>query len=485
MALMSMPGGPPPHIKPALLGLIEDLRDEGHWDERLEVAATLINVRDRGASERAVECAMTALDYGIQPWYDGATTGGVRSAAAVILGQLEPTHRNERVLQRLLQLLREDAQEQVCDAAYHAALRLIAAPVDRSEASTSSAKLLKTMHEKPVSILHLSDLHFSKREQAELWYEQLAEDLTSELACSRLDGAILSGDITNKSMQEGYEAALLFLQKLCREFKMSPQQVVLVPGNHDLCRKASKDAYRLVRLNPGDTLPEEGTFIRHTEEVIEVRDEAAYKKLFERFAKFYEQFKGVPYPLEYEEQGILYHIPEADLLVLGLNSAWNLDHHHTTRAGINSIALNRPSTLLRENAEKYRNCRKVAVWHHPLGGAGDDRIKDHGFLQRLSVQGFRLVLHGHIHKAENSLYRYDHTEDGRRIEVVGAGTFGAPVHEWASGIPLQYNLLRFQGHQVTVETRRREELNGSWKPDARWGGGAGKDPKPFYTLNIA
>ena len=484
MALMSMPGGPPPHVNIALRGLFDDVRDEGNWSGRLDIAEALLNVRDRKANEQAIDCAMSALDYGIQPWYDGVATGQVRSRAARLLGQLEPTYRNEQVLQRLLQLLQADDQEQVCDAAYHAALRLITAPADRSEPIVPT-KIQRRMNVRATSILHLSDLHFSKREQADIWFDQLAEDLNRDLKCRQLDGAILSGDITNKSLQEGFDAALLFLQKLCGEFNLSPLQVVLVPGNHDLCRTAAQEAYRLTRTKSSDKLPEEGTFISQSGGIIEVREEAEYKKRFERFAKFYEQFKGEPYPLDYEDQGILYHFPEADLLVLGLNSAWNLDHHYTTRASINPNALNHPLARLRRDEEKYRNCRKLAVWHHPLGGAGEDRIKDHGFLQRLSVADFRLVLHGHIHKAENSLYRYDHTVGGRRLEVVGAGTFGAPVQEWPSGIPLQYNLLRFQGSQVTVETRRREELNGSWKPDARWGGGAGKDPKPFYTLDLA
>ncbi|QRK06372.1 HEAT repeat domain-containing protein [Archangium violaceum] len=131
MALMAIPGGPPPHAKPALLGLLDDLRDEGAWSERLDMAESLLNARDREASKKAIDCAMSALDYGIQPWHDGELTGQVRSRAAELLGRLEPTHRNERVLQRLLRLLQEDDEEDVCDTAYQAALRLIAAPVER------------------------------------------------------------------------------------------------------------------------------------------------------------------------------------------------------------------------------------------------------------------------------------------------------------------------------------------------------------------
>ncbi len=53
-----------------------------------------------------------------------------------------------------------------------------------------------------------------------------------------------------------------------------------------------------------------------------------------------------------------------------------------------------------------------------------------------------------------------------------------------AGYPLQYQLLCFEGNALTVETRRREELNGAWKPDARWTTEPGKDPAPRYTVQL-
>ncbi len=35
---------------------------------------------------------------------------------------------------------------------------------------------------------------------------------------------------------------------------------------------------------------------------------------------------------------------------------------------------------------------------------------------------------------------------------------------------------------ITVETRKREEINGAWSPDARWRQGAGADPLPRYFI---
>jgi 3',5'-cyclic AMP phosphodiesterase CpdA len=106
-------------------------------------------------------------------------------------------------------------------------------------------------------------------------------------------------------------------------------------------------------------------------------------------------------------------------------------------------------------------------------------------MEQLAVSGFRFFLHGHIHKAETSQYRYDLTANGRKLDRICAGTFGAPVREWVLGYPLQYNLLKFEGDKLTVNTRRREELNGAWKPDAHWLMGAGQNPLPYYEIALA
>ncbi|HEY9632281.1 MAG TPA: metallophosphoesterase, partial [Coleofasciculaceae cyanobacterium] len=190
-----------------------------------------------------------------------------------------------------------------------------------------------------------------------------------------------------------------------------------------------------------------------------------------------------PYPLDYDQQATLDHLPEQNLLILGLNSAWQLDHHYKTRASINTNALSNALTQIRRNPD-YKNSLKIAVWHHPLDSAWEDRITDQGFLEQLAVNGFRFFLHGHIHKAETSLFRYDMSTNGRKLDRICAGTFGAPVREWVPGYPLQYNLLKIADNQLTVYTRRREELNGAWKPDARWGQGAGKTPLDYYAIAL-
>ena len=333
-------------------------------------------------------------------------------------------------------------------------------------------------------ILHLSDLHFGTRQDAASWYNQLAEDLNQELRVSRLDAVILSGDIANYSTPEEYDAAHHFLDLLAGEFHISAAQIILVPGNHDLNWGLAKKAYTIMDREQYTGELKDGCFIPVGEDAVRVRDEALYKKRFDNFAAFYQTIRGEAYPLEYEDQGLLYHVPTANLLILGLNSAWELDHHFRKRAGIHREALNAALTRIRMSPDNVKKCLKIAVWHHPLHSASEDRITDAGFLEQLAKAEFRLALHGHIHKVDANSYLYDMSRAGRRLNLVCAGTFGAPVREWVPGYPLQYNLLRFQGNMLTVETRRREELNGAWKPDARWLRGKTQDPMPRYSIEL-
>jgi 3',5'-cyclic AMP phosphodiesterase CpdA len=336
--------------------------------------------------------------------------------------------------------------------------------------------------ERLVNVLHLSDLHFSQVQQADVWYGQLAEDL-KELECDRLDVLVLSGDLTQRADRNEFEAARRFLLRLSTDARLSPGQVVVVPGNHDVSWPLSKDAYSLHRREDYAGALEEGKYIAHGPTVVEARDEAAYKRRFEPFAELYAQIKGAPYPLDYEGQIDVQDFAKENLLFVGFNSAWETDHYFRSRASIHPEALSRVLDRIRRSPA-WAGRLKIAVWHHPLTSPGEDRIKDHGFLQQLAKAGFRVILHGHVHKADRGLFRYDMAPDGRRIEVVGAGTFGAPTAEWVPGYPLQYNLLRISKDRIVVETRRREEPNGAWQPDARWLGGPGKDPLPRYEIEL-
>jgi predicted MPP superfamily phosphohydrolase len=330
-----------------------------------------------------------------------------------------------------------------------------------------------------LTLLHLSDLHFATKDQATVWYSQLAADLR-EQQIDRLDALVVSGDLVERADPAEYDAARLFLEKLMAGFALPAQRVVLVPGNHDVSWPLSQEAYRLHRRKQysGSLVP--GTYVEHGGDIVEVRDEAAYRERLQPFAELYRAIKGTSYPLAFEEQGTLDDFADASVCILGLNSAWEADHHHPHRASIHLQAL---ANALVKLGPPAAGQLRIAVFHHPIHGGEDSCIRDAAVLQQLAVHGFRLVLHGHVHKADAELYRYERSEGGRRVEIVAAGTFGANTREWVPGYPLQYNLLLVGPERITVETRCRREVNGAWEPDARWRQGPGKDPLPRYVID--
>jgi 3',5'-cyclic AMP phosphodiesterase CpdA len=306
-------------------------------------------------------------------------------------------------------------------------------------------------------ILHLSDLHFGTDEDARNWYHQLAEDLHSQLNGNSLDILILSGNIAHQSTPEEYKAAQLFLDKLCSEFQLERSQLVIVPGNHDLNWSLSEAAYQVYRRKDYQGKLTEGRFIDNGN-YIEVRDEVKYQLRFQYFRDFYQNVTGKSYPLEYGQQATLH--PWKNLLFVGFNSAWQIDHYYKNRASIDTNALTNAFIEIGKNSV-YKNLLKIAVLHHPLSSTFEDAIPDHNFVEQLAKAGFRFVLHGHLHKAENNLFNYILNAGGRRLNIICAGTFSIPVGKWFPGYPLQYNLLKLENHKLTVYTRHREAINGT------------------------
>ena len=341
-------------------------------------------------------------------------------------------------------------------------------------------------------ILHLSDLHFGTQQDANRWYGQLTDDLRGLLSqlesnqSPHLDALIISGDIANKSLPEEYKAAERFINRLLPEFGLQRHQIVIVPGNHDLNWDSSKKAYEIIQresyegsLDDEDILNKDiivdGNFVL-------VPKQEEYEERFKHFSNFYENVIAKPYPRQYRQQYELRHFPDQNLLILGLNSAWKLNHHenYRSRASINPDVVENALDKI-NHTPTYRDSKlKIAVWHHPLYSPHEDRIKDHGFMQRLATNNFRLAFHGHIHRANAEDYKYNLAQ---QIDIIAAGTFGAPVKQWVPGYPLQYNLLKWQDNILTVYTRKRIELNGAFQPDAMWFQD-GLTARSYYQLKL-
>lgn len=327
---------------------------------------------------------------------------------------------------------------------------------------------------KPFFLLHLSDLHFRGNDKARLWHSQLAEDLRREARLSRVDAVVLTGDIANHATEEEYQEALEFTRFLTKEFSLQPHQLIPVPGNHDVSWAVSEEAYKAFKRKGYVGKLREGHYYaeRPDSPYIEVRDEAEYKRRFERFASFYGKVRREPYPLDANEQAIVYHFLEASLLVLGLNSAWETDHHHPHRSSVNQAALSNALDEIRNTPAYDQSLIKIAALHHPMGGSDRAALHSKGLLERLGQAGFCALLHGHVHDQSDTTFDFYRDQHGMRI--LAAGTFGAPDPDRPPGVPLQYQILEWTPGQVCVRSRRRTQPDGAWESDPRFRAGLGR-----------
>lgn len=282
------------------------------------------------------------------------------------------------------------------------------------------------------------------------------------MALTRVDGAILSGDFTQTAQPYEYDAALEFCRGLRDRYNLTAGQVLLVPGNHDVDWSASERAFEFVPTSRAASIPGGVEKVPAGNLGILARNDTTYYERLSNYSVFCSQvLDGMSYSLDPRKQWRIAEIGR--VLFLGLNSAWECDHLHPNRVSICPGAIAEALDAL--NSLNSNAVIRIAVLHHPFMGSSA-LVSD--LLQLLSVQGFKVCLHGHLHETQRIGYEYDVQ---RRIHILGVGTFGVDSRGQTAGIPWQYNVLTVDcdKNTIQVESRKREKRLGAWMGDARWG----------------
>ena len=338
-------------------------------------------------------------------------------------------------------------------------------------------------------IVHLSDLHFGKVDRAGDLYVGLLLELKKDLQLPSLDVLVISGDVVNQCRKEGYGHAKTFLSNITKKFGLGSDKVVVVPGNHDMSRDASEAAYRLKRRKEVKGLIDEQRHIgKNEDKYIKVKDEAKYRRRFALFQTFHKKTGIGTYPAYYSKQTTWQEYPDQKVLIVGLNSSWMLDHHYTWRSGLHPDAFNRVIEKAADTA--YDDWFKIAVWHHPIKSSDAEEtktnkswIRDDGFMERMAVAGFSMILHGHAHKGAARSFYVNTRKKDYTLHVVAAGTLDADEDELTPGSFWQYNIITITGTKVSVECRKRVNPRGISRPDKTWLKG---DPdKSVYEFEIS
>jgi small GTP-binding protein len=351
----------------------------------------------------------------------------------------------------------------------------------------------KPAQEAPIRILHLSDLHIGAETDPLSLLQPLAADLHDReegLAVDRLDYLVISGDITNRASPQEFEKAYEFVSGLIKEFELTAQRCIIVPGNHDLDWGAPAYAWKSKRDVGGSKLAP-GTYQEAGPGYL-VRDDARYPERFKNFSEhFFHRLTQRPYPLTPEEQCLPFLFGEDRLQFLAMNSAWEIDEYFQERSSISDKAVSRgldaaDKEIARAQAEgklpKEAKVLRLAVWHHPI--TGNEKIQADAFMERLRKASVRFCLHGHVHEERADLVNY--LDPKRSLHVVGAGSFGAPVRERPESVPRLYNLMEVQRdlQQVRIHTRSRRKQEGAWEGWAVWKGLGKGEKRSFYDVPL-
>jgi predicted MPP superfamily phosphohydrolase len=99
----------------------------------------------------------------------------------------------------------------------------------------------------PLTFVHLSDIHFRKMKPDGRSVED--QDIRNELFLdlsqknlASVSGILVSGDIAFSGAEHEYEIARNWLAELSAKIRCEPENVWVIPGNHDIDRTAIKDS---------------------------------------------------------------------------------------------------------------------------------------------------------------------------------------------------------------------------------------------------
>ncbi len=311
-----------------------------------------------------------------------------------------------------------------------------------------------------ITILHLSEPRYGRNHKDRQLKKLKADlDILEKNENIKPNFIVLTGDISNNSIEKEYEIAEEALQCLIDHLCMNRRYVVMVPGDHDVNRKLC-EAARLEADAHGD--------------FFNPPYYAKFKNYANFFYKFYEnvQFpKEVePYRLDEEDTFVNFYFPDEGIVFVGLNSCFD---ESEKKPHYGNITLKQLEQAI-SNMNKFGTDKKmlrIALMHHnykQLSRYKKDNLKDANELTYLLLNNdFRFIFHGHQH------FSYDNKvikNGDKTIDIFETGTTGLDSDIEAEK-SYRYQIINIQDNQVRIYRRCSDNLRmhkygrGCWKPD--------------------
>lgn len=261
------------------------------------------------------------------------------------------------------------------------------------------------------AIVFISDIHyceddsksqFQKKDGNEYYqkWENCIARIQNEKDVS-VKYLVISGDLTETAKRKEYEALKIILEKFCSKFHIARENVLMIPGNHDINR-SSLEAFC------------------DKEDIEDAKASTYHDVKLENYIAFYKDFKG---------QGSLdagravldeIAIEEENVRMLGLNSLVKESHLPTDHIGYVDVQ------RLNEELEKYSEKEEhiFVVTHHSFTDTGNRELATiknaETLIEALGFHGINTFIYGHHHTSESKKDVVGQQEDTLRYIEIGS-----------------------------------------------------------------
>lgn len=295
---------------------------------------------------------------------------------------------------------------------------------------------------KPViGIIHLSDIQFGPKHRfvepdknkSDYFDEFLEKTCTDILLMSKdndipLDLLVHSGDLAETGSPKELQRGFQFLDKISEQLKIPRQNVIVVPGNHDinwtLCKHARERANLEGRIfNP------------------------PYTEKFEYFERELGKFVGTRTTVQGSYIDVRAHT-DLGLITIMLNSCYDeseLEQDHFGSVGPNQLfeAMNRVKEL-----DPNNDFIRLVILHHGLeiSSSPEDALREpEKLINACQEYGCRIILHGHTHTPRAYVKGAPHKP---LVYILSSGSAGLEQHTLPD-IPNHYSLIKFTNRNLS------------------------------------
>jgi 3',5'-cyclic AMP phosphodiesterase CpdA/orotate phosphoribosyltransferase-like protein len=213
------------------------------------------------------------------------------------------------------------------------------------------------------AIIHISDLHITehKNDDGDIlstsWFttheipflKSIVQLIRTEKRKLGIEifYLIVSGDLSNTSTIEEYKNTAKFLEKVIKELEIIKENIIIIPGNHDINWYENKKAVEEYKLTPGP--------------LKKAREFNSQK--FKNFKNFFDEFFHEKSLLFQPDKVIVHTVPlhELKIVLIGLNSVLMSSHTETQLGDIDNEKLDEE---LQDLQNIYGEYEKICIFHH-------------------------------------------------------------------------------------------------------------------------